>query len=153
MSKEPQPSRPPNRTGKRWDKAPSSPEEGVGGGAASSVWLRERAREMRNDPTEPEKQLWQSLRGSQLHGLKFRRQAVKGDRILDFYCPALRLGIEVDGMTHDRVADVAGDTDFERTTGIRTLRFTNEEVMQELDAVLAAVFRAAAHEPPPDPLL
>ncbi len=135
-------------------KAPSSPEEGVGGGGHEQHWLRARAREMRNNPTEPEKKLWRALQGRQLGQLKFRRQAVKSGRILDFYCPFAKLAVEVDGETHDRTADLERDARLQLAHGIRVLRFTNEEVMRNLDGVVMAILEAATQEePPPDPLL
>lgn len=81
--------------------APSSSEEGVGGGGVSADILKARARAMRNNPTEPEKRLWAALRDSRVAGFKFRRQAVIGSRIVDFFCPGRSLVIEVDGDTHD----------------------------------------------------
>tara|TARA_B100000678_G_C17963029_1_gene403989 strand:- start:46 stop:345 length:300 start_codon:yes stop_codon:yes gene_type:complete len=98
---------------------------------------------MRNNPTEPEKRLWTALRKTQLAYLKFRRQAVKGGRILDFYCPAAKLAVEVDGDTHDRKADVERDAEVRRVQGISILRFTNEEGMRDLDGVLKAILEAA----------
>jgi len=97
---------------------------------------------MRNNPTEPEKRLWYALRKSQLAHLKFRRQAVKGNRILDFYCPAAKLAVEVDGDTHDRKADVERDAEVQRAQGIRILRFTNGEVMRDVNGVLRAIIEA-----------
>jgi very-short-patch-repair endonuclease len=64
----------------------------------------DRARQMRNTPTEPEKRLWRHLSNSQL-GYKFRRQSVIGHYIVDFLCPAKALIVEVDGDTHDAEAD------------------------------------------------
>lgn len=97
---------------------------------------------MRNNPTEPEQRLWYALRNSQSAHLKFRRQSVKGNRILDFYCPAAKLAVEVDGDTHDREADVERDAEVERAQGIIILRFTNEEVMRDLNGVLTAIVEA-----------
>ena len=142
------------KEGENSEQAPSSREEGVGGGGPELRWLRARAREMRNNPTEPEKRLWTALRKTQLAHLKFRRQAVKGGRIFDFYCPAAKLAVEVDGDTHDWKADVERDVEFRSLQGIRVLRFTNQDVMHNLDGVVAAILEAAGqNEPPPAPLL
>ena len=118
------------------DKAPSSLEEGVGGGGPTRQMLLKRAAEMRNNPTEQEWRLWMQLRGSRFAGHKFRRQALIGHRIVDFFNPAKGLVVEVDGDTHDREADVVRDSRMEASFGFRTIRFTNLEVMREMDGCL-----------------
>jgi len=105
--------------------------------------LRARAAEMRNLPTQPERILWQLLRKSQLDGLKFRRQAVIGKYIVDFCCPAHKLIVEVDGESHVGRAD----TDEARTRslkklGYRVMRVTNDDVLQDLEAVGNAILQA-----------
>ena len=119
-------------------KAPSSSEEGVGGGASRTTMLS-RAAAMRANPTEPERRLWNALRGSRLGGHKFRRQATVGYRIVDFFCPAKGLIVEVDGDTHDRSSDLVNDATVERKTGFYTVRFTNEEVTGNLEGVLTVL--------------
>ncbi|OZA71998.1 MAG: hypothetical protein B7X78_02160, partial [Sphingomonadales bacterium 39-62-4] len=83
---------------------------------------------MRREPTEPERKLWMTLRDSRLGSHKFRRQKVVENRILDFFCPAKLLAVEVDGQTHDREQDLKRDRLFECSTGIATVRFTNEDI-------------------------
>ncbi len=117
--------------------APSSSEEGVGGAGVSADILKARARAMRNNPTEPEKRLWMALRNSSVAGLKFRRQDVIGSRIVDFFCPSRSLVIEVDGDTHDAEVDAAKDAQMLREFGFVTVRFTNADVMRNLDGCLA----------------
>ncbi|WP_419716608.1 endonuclease domain-containing protein [Altererythrobacter fulvus] len=97
---------------------------------------------MRCDPTEPERRLWQQLRGSRLTGRKFRRQAIIEHRIADFFCPAKGLIVELDGNTHDRPRDLAGDADIAARFGYRTIRFTNEDVMRNMEGVLVALNEA-----------
>src|SRR6185436_12927532 len=104
------------------------------------------ARSMRTEPTSFENKLWQQLRNSRLNGLKFSRQIVLLGFICDFVCRNLRLVIEVDGDTHDRAKDVDRDYVLGRA-GYRVLRFTNAEIGQNLDGVLAAIMEAAAHRP------
>ena len=93
---------------------------------------------MRNAPTEPEKRLWMALRNSQLEGFKFRRQSVIGQRIVDFFCPARALIVEVDGDTHDATVDVRRDAELSEQ-GFTTLRFTNREVCDNMDGVLTVI--------------
>ena len=129
--------------GEKKEKAPSSLEEGVGGGGRTDrptkpnrQTLLKRAAEMRKNPPEPERRLWMELRSTRLNGAKFRRQAVIGTRIADFFCPAKGLIIEIDGHTHDQASDRAKDSWTERETGFSTLRFTNDEIMQNMNGVL-----------------
>jgi len=101
------------------------------------------ARSMRADSTKAENMLWQALRNRQLVGLKFKRQAPLGGFILDFVCFEARLIVEVDGGQHsESKRDVERDGYFERE-GFRTLRFWNDEVERNLDAVCLAILRAA----------
>ncbi len=114
----------------------------VGGGGVSRATLLERAKAMRNNPTEPEKRFWNALRNSRFQGWKFRRQHVFGMRIIDFYCPAAKLVIEVDGDTHDREIDARRDRSLSQNRGMRTLRFTNTDVMNNLNGVLTILSEA-----------
>jgi very-short-patch-repair endonuclease len=69
----------------------------------------ERARELRRQMSLPEVVLWQALRNVRLAGLRFRRQHPIGPYILDFYCPAAHLALEVDGFAHDSIAEAYRD--------------------------------------------
>ena len=101
-----------------------------------------RARKMRREPTEPEHRMWMALRDSRLGGYKFRRQTVIEHRIADFFCPAKGLIVEIDGETHDRERDEMRDRSLEHRTGFRTIRFTNHEVMTNLEGVKIALLLA-----------
>lgn len=112
----------------------------------ADISLGKRARAMRGDPTEPEKRLWRNLSNSQLSGFKFRRQAVIGPYVADFLCPAKALIVEVDGDTHDPDRDSRRDaTLFDQ--GYLTIRFTNAEVMQNIEGVLQTILRALITAP------
>jgi very-short-patch-repair endonuclease len=89
-------------------------------------------------PTELEKRLWQQLCRAQLGGFKFRRQAVLRPYIADFFCPAKGLIVEVDGETHEAVRDARRDR-FLALHGFTTIRFTNQEVHDNMDGVLIAI--------------
>jgi very-short-patch-repair endonuclease len=113
--------------------------------------LLRHARESRHAPTAAEQRIWKVVRNHQL-GFHIRRQhALLGRFIADFYCAHVRLCIEIDGDTH---ADPAqAEYDLARSAclaahGVRTLRFTNAEVMKNLPAVLDAI-REVCQEPPP----
>lgn len=99
------------------------------------------ARENRKNPTEAENILWQALRGDQLDA-KFRRQHLIGDYIVDFVCLKKTLVIEVDGGYHNDKQQI--ELDEERTLslnqkGFKVVRFTNEEVIGNLDEVLKSI--------------
>jgi very-short-patch-repair endonuclease len=94
---------------------------------------------MRRNPTEPERRLWMALRDSRFFGYKFRRQATIGSRIADFFCPEKGLIVEVDGETHDRERDLRRDAVLAREFGYRVLRFTNLEVMREMEGGLVSL--------------
>src|SRR5262249_12527730 len=101
--------------------------------------LKPGARLMRRAPTPAELRLWQELRGGRL-GQKFRRQHVLSQFIVDFYCSAAKLVVEVDGDIHayqleqDRIRQ-----QFLEAHGFRFVRFTNEEVFEKLPEVLARI--------------
>ena len=93
---------------------------------------------MRKNPTEPERRVWAILSGSQFQGHKFRRQAVIGRFIADFLCPQKSLIVEVDGDTHDEGKDRLRD-DLLASRGYRVVRFTNHDVITNLDGVACAI--------------
>ena len=98
--------------------------------------LKRSARALRNEPTPAERKLWfEFLRELPL---RFSRQKPLGDYIADFYCASRLLIIEVDGDTHFTTAGEAHDARRSaslETKGLRVLRFTNLEVMQQFEAV------------------
>ncbi|WP_268920583.1 endonuclease domain-containing protein [Sandaracinobacter neustonicus] len=121
--------------------------------------MQSRARDMRNNPTEPEKRLWRNLSNGQLAGHKFRRQAVIGPYIADFVCPSKRLIVEVDGHTHAAGRDAVRDSAL-AAQGYRVLRVNNDDVMRNMEGVLRvisdaldeqAVARADGPHPNPSP--
>jgi very-short-patch-repair endonuclease len=115
--------------------------------------LIERAKEMRREMTGPERCLWYALRAKRLDGAKFRRQVVIDRYIADFASriPCMLI-VEVDGETHaGREKQDAVRTAFLEERGYCVLRFTNDEVMSNLDGVLTTIANALT-SPLPDPL-
>jgi very-short-patch-repair endonuclease len=112
---------------------------------ATEAELLKRAHEMRKNPTEPEIRLWRALSNSQLDGLKFRRQHVvfEAQAILDFFCPAIGLGIEVDGDTHDGPKDAHRDAKL-AALGFTIIRFNNPDVMSNLAGVAETISATAS---------
>lgn len=105
--------------------------------------LRGFARDMRKDPTDTESELWQALRGRRLGGLKFRRQVPLNGSILDFVCFEVGLIVELDGSQHlASEADARRDAMFS-ARGLMTMRFENDDVRDDVDAVRAKILEAA----------
>jgi very-short-patch-repair endonuclease len=103
---------------------------------------KQKRQTLRNSSPKAEQLLWSKLRGKQVLGYKFRRQYGIGPYVIDFYCPELKLAIEVDGDSH--YTDGAPEYDTERqhfieSLNIRFLRFTNNNIFEHMDAVLDAI--------------
>lgn len=110
----------------------------------SSILTQKRAKGLRHNLTQPEQALWTLLRRNQI-GLHFRRQHALGPYILDFYCAAAKLCVEVDGPMHKERADQDARRDaWLRERGVRTLRFTVEDVELRPAVIMAAIREAAA---------
>nr|WP_239474763.1 endonuclease domain-containing protein [Sphingomonas sp. BT552] len=109
---------------------------------AASAVVSGYARDHRRNPTEPELRLWRHLSGSKRGGFKFRRQYVSGSRILDFFCPAIALAVEVDGHTHDADTDFVADGIL-KTAGITTIRVSNYDVMTNMEGTLLSILSVA----------
>lgn len=110
--------------------------------------IEEAARRLRRELTPAESILWEALRGRQLDGLKFRCQHPVGKFILDFYCPSVKLVIEVDGGIHDQQQEYdQARTEKLEAFGYRVLRFTNDQVMKDLSAVLETISKGARSAP------
>ena len=94
--------------------------------------------------TDAEIALWVKLRRKQLHGLQFYRQKPLGNFIVDFYCPAAQLVIEIDGGQHytedGAIRDGLRDAYLE-SLRLRVLRFSNIDVLTKMDGVIAAIVR------------
>lgn len=111
-------------------------------------------RDLRKNMTDAEKVLWQVLRGRQVSGLKFRRQHPFGDYILDFVCLENRLTIEVDGGQHGQRSEYdERRSQLLRNAGFRVLRFWNNEVLQNIEAVKEQIWMAVQSHPLPRPPL
>jgi very-short-patch-repair endonuclease len=105
--------------------------------------LLRRARQMRANPTPAEARLWYHLRAHRFENHKFRHQTVLAPYIIDFTSRTAMLAIEVDGDTHATQQDHdATRTRFLESKGFQVLRFTNAEVMTNIEAVLQVISQA-----------
>ena len=115
--------------------------------------LRGFARSMRKAMTEAELRLWTELRDQKLDGIKFRRQVPIGPFIADFVAPRHRLIIELDGAHHYEDGAIAADlrrSSWLEGEGYNVLRFTNLDVLTNLDGVCRAITEAV-HAVPSSP--
>ena len=130
---------------------PLSPRERVRVRASKELLVRAKA--MRHESSNAERALWRQLRGRRLAGYKFRRQVVIAPFIVDFVCFEAKLIVEADGGQHaDR-----GGYDARRSTlleqkGYRVIRFWNNEILSNLEGVLARIVSALSERPHPGPL-
>lgn len=104
--------------------------------------LRERRQRLRRKATYSEKVLWQDLRNRKMKGVKFYRQFSIGNFIFDFYCPEVRLAIELDGASHTSKLVQQNDqskTLFLKQNDISLLRFTDEELLKYYENALRKI--------------
>ena len=109
--------------------------------------LKQKARQLRQNLTDSERVLWSRLRGKQLLGVQFYRQKPLGNYIVDFYAPAAKLVVEIDGSQH--LEGLQADKDRERDQnlgrlGLKVLRFNSRQVLKETEAVLEVIYQTIA---------
>ncbi|WP_077228497.1 endonuclease domain-containing protein [Sphingomonas hengshuiensis] len=109
------------------------------------------ARAMRNHPTRAEAALWQALSARKVAGVRFNRQVLVDPYICDFVARSLKLVIEVDGGQHADSAKDGARTKFLESKGYCVLRFWNNEVLGNMDGVVAEIERVLGALPSPDP--
>jgi very-short-patch-repair endonuclease len=108
---------------------------------------KERSREFRKDMTPEEAELWKQLRGNRLMGLHFQRQQIIAGFIVDFYCHACGLAVEIDGGVHDGQKDYDGNRDeILLRYGIRVLRVANDAVQDDIQGVLDKIADACGRK-------
>ncbi len=114
---------------------------------------RRYARDLRRGQTEAERKLWARLRDRRLTGAKFRRQHPVGPFIADFCCPERELVVELDGGQHaTRVEADRERTAYLMERGYKVLRFWDNEVICQMDAVMQRIAGAVTPSPSPLPL-
>ena len=135
--------------------SPLPVKRGEGGEAKPS---RERglsltqAKKLRSNMTDAERRLWYRLRAHRFDGHKFKRQIPVGPYVLDFACLGRKVVIEVDGGQHaDSQSDIPRDS-YLRDQGFQVLRFWNNDVLKNTDAVLEVILSALATAPSPGAL-
>ena len=112
----------------------------------------DKCRALRKNQTDAEKKLWSLLRNRQLGGLKFRRQFSVGRYILDFYCPEYGIAIEVDGGQHYEADGLMNDalrTKALSAAGIQIIRFSNLEILENIEGVYESILSFFRNTPSP----
>jgi very-short-patch-repair endonuclease len=107
--------------------------------------LKKNSRLLRTDMTDAEQALWQRIRHKQIQGVQFYRQKPLSAFVVDFYCPAAKLVIELDGSQHFAEEHQAKDQDRDAVlagTGLRVLRFDDRQILLETEAVLEVIDKA-----------
>jgi len=103
---------------------------------------KEKRRELRKNQTDAESVLWNKLRNKQMGGYKFFRQYGIGSYIADFYCPLLKVVIEVDGGQHYSEEAMVYDhkrKEFLKGAGIRVIRFNNLDILKNMEGVFESI--------------
>jgi very-short-patch-repair endonuclease len=110
----------------------------IGQQVSQTMW--QTAKQLRRRMTPEEKIIWQHLRAKRLGGFRFRRQQIIGRYVVDFYCHAAGLVVELDGAAHAYQVEQDRERDaFLSGRGLRVLRFKNEQVREDLPRVLAQI--------------
>ncbi len=111
----------------------------------------EKARFLRNNMTEAEKIVWNELKNRQVFKARFRRQHPIDIFIVDFYCHEFKLAIEIDGEIHLKKEVIDYDDgrthDLEKH-GVRILRFTNDQVFNNIDKIIREILEAVSPQNP-----
>jgi very-short-patch-repair endonuclease len=97
---------------------------------------------LRRNQSDAERALWAKVRSKQFYGMKFFRQYSIGPYVLDFYCPTVKLAVELDGGQHNQSDNIKYDavrSDYLKTLGIDVMRFWNNEVLLDIQSVLSKV--------------
>jgi len=118
--------------------------------------LKQLSRDLRNNMTDAEKRLWSKLRAKQILGLQFYLQKPLLNFLVDFYCPAANLVIECDGGQHFTEEGLEADRVRDEVLvelGLVVLRFSNRQVLTEIDDVIELIFQTAQSRIPLNPPL
>jgi very-short-patch-repair endonuclease len=109
--------------------------------------MKERRRQLRHNLTPEERLLWSRLRHKRILGIRFWRQYSVGRYVLDFYAPAIRLAIELDGMHHMEHSTQEYDNqrnEYITSADITVIRFQNKEILHNMNHVIVQITRVAA---------
>jgi len=106
--------------------------------------LKTFARELRNNMTDAERLIWSKLRRRQIKGHQFYRQRILGNYIVDFFCPAAKRVIEIDGGQHCTPEGIEKDKirdEYLGSLGLTVIRFHDSDVLKNIEGVLARILQ------------
>ncbi len=104
--------------------------------------LKEKAAELRKSGNLSEVLLWDKLKNKQVLGMDFTRQQIIGDFIVDFYCPKLKLIIEIDGQSHDSKGEYDSEREnYLQNSGLEIIRFSDSEIKNNLANVVESLYK------------
>jgi very-short-patch-repair endonuclease len=118
----------------------------------NDLTLKQRRRELRRNQTDAERALWAKVRNKQFFGIRFFRQYSIGPYIVDFYCPTMKLAVELDGGQHGQSDSRENDSarsEYLRTQGIDVMRFWDNEVLLDIESVLSKLAPKVTPSVPP----
>jgi len=126
---------------------PSFSRRGLRGGYMAKVFNKKEQipirKRLRNNITKSEMILWKYLKGSQMNGWKFRRQQGIGNYIVDFYCPDLKIVVEVDGLTHSEEVVFEKDEvrqEYLENLGLKVVRYNSQDIFYKINDVLEGLY-------------
>jgi very-short-patch-repair endonuclease len=114
--------------------------------------LKHLARELRKNMTDAERHLWSRIRRKQLKNYQFYRQKNIGNYIVDFYCPAAKLIVEVDGGQHfvkENIQEDRARDHFLCDLGFNVLRFSNRDIFKNIEGVVQKIYDHLGNPPGP----
>ena len=114
--------------------------------------LKEKRKALRSNSTSAEAILWKMLKAKHIEGKRWRRQFSIGNFILDFYCPEIKLCIELDGSEHYTVSGQFNDErreEFLKSQGITIIRFENKEIWHYTEQIIETIRKYSINNTPP----
>jgi very-short-patch-repair endonuclease len=109
-------------------------------------------RKLRSNQTDAERLLWSKIRKKQMGNFQFNRQKPIGNYIVDFYCDKAKLVVEIDGGQHYEYQNILEDKKREEyliKSGLKTIRFTNLEVLKNIENVVDKIYQEIKIHPHP----
>jgi len=106
--------------------------------------LKSPSRQLRGNLTDAERKIWSKIRNDQIAGLRFYRQKPIGNYIVDFFCPKIKLVVEIDGGQHYEMANEKRDkirSDYLKSCRMHILRFSNLDVLNNIEAVIQKIYQ------------
>jgi len=143
----------PSPMGRRWRGASDEGFQAYQFGTNFTIMIDRKktafAKQLRHNQTSAETLIWEELRGRKCGGYKFRRQVPIGKYVVDFLCIKQKLIVEIDGPSHEDAQDYdANRTQVLEAMGYHVIRLSNDNVYEDLDATIEAIWQALENARP-----